>query len=105
MISTLYIVILSEFYLNQKNMAGNIAMGVASILLFFIAFAVPNALRDEEVNVVQLVTNLVNDLILMGFHFLIFNFTVQIYLKNKEIKKTLEELNDSNEKLHIAYEE
>jgi len=105
LISTLYIVILSEFYLNQKNMAGNIAMGGASILLFFIAFAVPNALRDEEVNVVQLVTNLVNDLILMGFHFLIFNFTVQIYLKNKEIKKTLEELNDSNEKLHIAYEE
>lgn len=105
LISTLYIVILSEFYLNQEKMTGNIAMGVSSVGLFLISFAISNALRGEEVNVVLLITNAVNDLIIMGFHFFIFNFTVQIYRKNREIAQAFDELNESNEKLRVAYEE
>ncbi|MDE5897122.1 MAG: histidine kinase dimerization/phosphoacceptor domain-containing protein, partial [Clostridia bacterium] len=105
LLSTLYIVILSEFYLNQKGMGGNIAMGAASIVLFLIALAVSNALLGQSVNVALIITNAVNDLILMALHFLVFNFTVQIYRKNREIAQAFVELNVSNEKLRVAYEE
>lgn len=103
--STLYIVILSEFYLNAKNMPMNIAMGVASAVLFLAAFAVTNALLGETVNIGNIISKAVNDLILMAFHFLIFNFTVQIYLKNREIVQALDEVNESNAKLKEAYNE
>lgn len=103
--STLYIVILSEFYLNAKNIAMNLAMGVVSAVLFLAAFAVTNALRGETVNIGNIISKGVNDLIIMAFHFLIFNFTVQIYYKNREIAKALEEVNESNEKLREAYSE
>lgn len=103
--STLYIVILSEFYLNAQKMPVNIAMGVVSAVLFLAAFAVTNALLGEAVNIGNIISKGVNDLILMAFHFLIFNFTVQIYLKNREIVKALEEVNESNAKLKEAYNE
>lgn len=103
--STLYIVVLSEFYLNAKNMAVNIAMGVVSAVLFIAAFAVTNAMRGEAVDIGNIISKGVNDLILMAFHFLIFNFTVQIYLKNREVTKALDEASESNAKLKEAYNE
>lgn len=105
LISILYIVILSEFYLSQESLSGNVAMGVCSIVMFLTMFAISNALKNETVNVVVLVTNMFNDLILLVLHFLIINFTLQIYRKNREIAKTLEELHESNEKLRLANEE
>ena len=105
LISTLYIVILSEFYLNQKNMVGNIAMGVSSIVLFLVAFAVSQAIEGKAVRIESLITSAVNDLIILAFHFLIFNFTIQIYRKNREITQAFEELNASNDKLQAAYRE
>ena len=44
-------------------------------------------------------------MILLILHFLILNFSVQIYRKNKELNATNADLNKSNEKLRIAYEE
>ncbi len=105
LISTLYIVILSEFYLSQESLSGNIAMGVCSIVLFLTMLAVSNVLKDEVVNVWELVTNAFNDLVILCMHFLIMNFTVQIYRKNGEIAEKVTELNESNEKLRLANEE
>lgn len=105
LISTLYIVILSEFYLSQKRLSGNIAMGVCSIVMFLSIFAISNALKNETLNVGVLVTNAFNDLILLVLHFLIINFTLQMYRKNREIAQALEELHGTNEKLRLANEE
>lgn len=105
LISTLYMIILSEFYLSQKNMAGNLAMGASSIVLFLVAFGVSNALKEGTVNVAALISNAFNDIILLTLHFLIFNFSVQIFRKNSELAAAISELNASNAKLRSAYAE
>ncbi len=105
LISTLYIVILSDFYVNQRSLINNVVMGASCIATFLVTFAVSNAMKGISVNVVTLVSTMLNDILLIAFHFFILNFAVQIYNKNKEITKTLEELNVSNEKLQVAYRE
>ena len=105
LISTLYIIILSEFYLGQRNIAGSLAMGVASIVLFLVAFAVSGALKGETVHVTTLISNAFNDILLMALHFLGFNLAIQIWRKNGELNRAFAELEESNKKLRAAYEE
>ena len=99
LISTLYIVILTEFYISQEKLSGSIAMGVCSVVLFLVVFAVSNALKGQEVDVGSLVAGAFNDLIILVLHFFVVNFTIQIYRKNIEITRALDELNETNEKL------
>ena len=105
LISTLYIIILSEFYLTQKKLAGSIAMCVCDICLFLITLAVSSALKNDTVDIGAVIINAVNDLFLFSLHFLIMNFAIQIYRKNKELAHTLSDLNESNGKLQSAYAE
>ena len=105
LISTLYIVILSEFYLGQEKLGGSIAMGVASIVIFLAARAISGFLNGDGLNLVSLITGAFNDLLLMALHFFVFNFAIQIYRKNKELAAMYKELSESNEKLRGAYEE
>lgn len=105
LISTLYIIILSEFYLGQNNITGSIAMCVASIVLFLVAFAVSGALKGESVHVTSLIAGAFNDLLLLVLHFLGFNLAVQLWRKNSELADTLEELEESNRRVSDAYNE
>ena len=100
LISTLFVVILSEFYLSQEKLAGNIAMGVCSAVLYLAMLAVSQMLRDEPV----LISNAFEDLIIFVLHFLIMNFLLLIYRKNEEIAKRVKELDESNKKLAEAME-
>ena len=103
LISTLYVIILSEFYLSQEKLSGNIAMGVSSVVLFIAMFGISSALRREGVDVWRIVSNSFNDFIIFTMHFLIINFTLLIYRKNTEIEKALDDLNETNRKLREAY--
>ncbi len=105
LISTLYIIILTEFYFSQPKLAASIAMWSASMVLFLVTFALTNTLKGIGFNVISLVSAMLNDLLLIALHFFIFNFALRLSAKNREIAKTLEELNESNEKLRIAYRE
>ena len=105
LISTLYIIILSEFYLGQTNLAGSLAMGGASLVLYLLAFALSGAVKGEDVYVTTLIAGAFNDILLMALHFLIFNFSIQIWRKNRELGNALSELDESNQKLRAANEE
>ena len=60
LVSTLYIVILSEFYLTEERMTANIAMGASSVALFLIASAISGALLEGGVDVLALVISLLD---------------------------------------------
>lgn len=105
LISTIYIVILSEFYLYQKKLSASIAICACSLVTFLATFAIGNVFNGEGVDIARLLVSAFNDLLIIVTHFLIFNFAIQIYRKNKEITSALDELNASNEKLRIAYGE
>ena len=105
LISTLYMIILTEFYLSQEKLSGSIAMCACSIGLFLLTLGVSRAMQGETVAIGAMVAGAFNDLVLLSLHFLIVNFALQLYRKNQKITKTLEELNASNEKLRLAYNE
>ena len=105
LISLLYLIILSEFYINQKILSGSIAMWVSSMIIFLITFALSSVFKSEGFDLGKLLTSAFNDLILFIVHFFAMNFTIQLTRKNKELAKSAEELHDSNEKLRIAYAE
>ena len=104
LISTLFIVILSEFYLSQEKLAGNIAMGVCSVVLYLAMLALSQLLRAEPVELDMLISNAFNDLIVFALHFLLVNFLLLIYRKNEEIAQQAKELAESNQKLAEAME-
>lgn len=105
LIAILYLTILSEFYLNQKSVTANIAMWIASMFTFLVTFALSSVFKSEGFSLVRLLSTAFNDLILFIVHFFAMNFVVQFTRKNRELVKTSEELNNSNEKLRIAYNE
>lgn len=105
LISILYLIILSEFYLNQKSVTASIAIWIASIFTFLITFALSSVFKSETFSLGRLLTNAFNDLILFIVHFFAMNFAVQLTRKNRELSKTAEDLNNSNEKLRVAYDE
>ena len=110
LISTLYIVILSEFYLESKSLAASIAMCVSSIVLFLITMAVSGVVTDRETildigDVFSIIANALNDIILIALHFLVINFSIEIYRKSRALNAKNEELAKSNERLMRAYEE
>lgn len=104
LISTLFIVILSEFYLSQEKLAGNIAMGVCSVVLYLAMLALSQLMRAEPVELDMLISNAFNDLIVFALHFLLVNFLLLIYRKNEEIAQRAKEHAESNQKLAEAME-
>ena len=106
LISILYLIILTEFYLNQRGgVPGSIAMWISSMIVYLITFALSSVFKSENFDLGRLLTNAFNDLILFIVHFFAMNFAVQLTRKNRELVKTTEELNNSNEKLRVAYNE
>lgn len=105
LISILYLSILSEFYLNQKSVTASIVMWISSMFTFLVTFALSSIFKSEGFNIVRLLTNAFNDLILFIVHFFAVNFAVQLTHKNRELSKAAEDLNNSNEKLRVAYNE
>ena len=106
LISVLYLIILTEFYLNQKGgVPGSMAMWISSMFLYLITFAISSVFKPEGFDLRRLLTNAFNDIILFIVHFFAMNFAVQLTRKNRELVKTTDELNNSNEKLRVAYDE
>ena len=105
LISLLYLTILTEFYLNQKSVTGSMVMWISSMFLYLVTFALSSVFTPEGFDLRRLLTNAFNDLILFIVHFFAMNFAVQLSRKNRELVKATEELNNSNEKLRVAYNE
>ncbi len=104
LISTLYAVILTEFYLSQDQLSGSIAMCASCIGVIFVTFTFSEFIRTLSFsNFLTLASDMLGDFILIVLHFLVINFAIFFYKKNGELTQTLSELNESNEKLQKAY--
>ncbi len=106
LISTLYVIVLTEFYLGAPRLSDSIAMAGSSIVLFFATSALSEFVRTGEFgDLLTLWTQMVGDLIFIIIHFLVINFAIVFYRKNGELTQKNQELADSNEKLTAAYRE
>ncbi len=105
LITTMYLIILTEYYLSQNRLGGSIFMCVACIVVLFSTFALSEFLRSApgEYDFLAVLSSMVSDLMLIVIHFLVINFAIFFYKKNRELTAKNEELNETNTKLNAAY--
>ena len=109
LITTMYLIILTEYYLSQDRLGGSIFMCVVCIVILFTTFAFSEFLRSQDdhtkFNFIAVASSMVSDLMLIVIHFLVINFAIFFYKKNRELTKANDELNETNIKLNSAYME
>ncbi len=105
LISTMYLIILTEYYLSQDRLWGSIFMCIMCVAVLFITFAFSELLHagPAQFDFLSVASSMVSDLMLIVIHFLVINFAIFFYKKNRELTKANDELNEINTKLNKAY--
>lgn len=105
-LSTLYIIFLTEFYLSSQDFIMDLIMFVCSLIIYCITFAVFSYfINHDSMSLWGIITACFNNIIVLSIHFLVLNFAIFAYRKNKQMSAALKKLDESNKKLQKAYEE
>lgn len=100
LISTLYLCILTDFYLSSKHIISN-----AIISLFYFTSYIVILSLSKHIDQVQIYNFIFNELITFAISFVIINLFVIILDKNETIQKNLELVSERENKLKQAYAE
>ena len=103
-LSAVYILVLSEFYMSTDRLADCIAMGGASLFFFALTRSIA-AWFFSHADVFETLSACLSEIVIIIVHFLVVNFTLNVYDSRQRLKKTVHELNESNQKLKEAYDE
>ena len=103
LVSTLCMVILSEFYLSTRSFGANVAMA-AVWEVFYLAIRVTTAFVWENEIDNETITGTANDMLIIVIHFVIMTLALKLYQNNFELEEIVEQLDKSNENLQEAYE-
>lgn len=99
-----YLLILTEFYISNESLWGNIVMGSASLIIYLVTYGISASWLDGR-GVMDIVTSCFGELTIILFHFFIVNLALSAYDSRKKITESLEQLDESNQKLQKAYDE
>lgn len=103
---TLFIIILTDFYLSADKFISDLVMGVCSAVIYCIAYALSSYyLTQAPIGLSYIISQCFNSLVILFIHFLIVNFAVVSYRKTIITARANKELDESNRKLQEAYEE
>lgn len=100
MISTLYLCILTDFYLSSKSTISNAIISV----FYFISYIVILSL-SKHVQPNQILSFIFNEIITFAICYVIINLCIVILDKNETIQKNLETVSERETKLKEAYQE
>lgn len=103
LVSTLCMVILSEFYLSTRSFGANVAMA-AVWEVFYVAIRVTTSIVWEQEISNETITGTANDMLIIVIHFVIMTLALKLYENNFELEEIVEQLDKSNENLQAAYE-
>ncbi len=105
-LTTLYILILTEFYLSADKLFYNFIAFVCSAVLYCVTYGFSSYfIAYNAVGVVTIVSECFNSLIIIGVHYLIVNFAILAFRKGADNARAYREITASNQKLMEAYEE
>lgn len=99
-----YALVLSEFYLSSPQMKANVIMFGTLFFVYTVEYAVIAFVSHTIEVAFDLSSRYFTDIIILVLHFVIFNFAMTVYRKNKQIEKTLVELEESKNQLLKAYD-
>jgi signal transduction histidine kinase len=100
LVATLYIIILSDFYLTY-SFKTNIYMGLSTFIVYVLAMIFS---KEKYFRVEELYALFINDMIVFLLDFVIINLSVTILRRNYEIEKNLALVHKREQKLREAYD-
>lgn len=107
--ATMYIIILSEFYLSSKSIKDNSIFGSISFLIYIISYigvaVVRRDIPESTDYITLIITQFFNDAIIFVLHFAILNMVIRLIKQNEIIAESLEQAKESRQKLLKAYNE
>lgn len=99
-----YLLILTEFYISNERLWGNIVMVSASLIVYLVTYGVSaNWLGGRDV--VGIVAACLGDFTVILFHFFIMNLVLNAYDTKRKMTEFWEQLDESDRKLQKAYDE
>ena len=96
--------VLSEFYLSSPSLRDNVIMFCVIAGAYTVAYIII-AIRNNFINsAFRTAAQYFTDLIILLLHFVMFNFAMTVYRKNKIIEEKVRELEDSRNELLRAHD-
>lgn len=102
-LSTLYMIILTDYYLSAEKMAASILGCLVSLVVYVATFWASGLIRGDGTGA-WLLAQSFNDLVILIVHFIAVTFGVRFYRQSARLSETLRRLDESNERLEKAYE-
>lgn len=99
-----YILVLSEFYLSSNSLKDNLIMFSVLFVVYTVEYFVIAFVSHTIEVAFMLSSRYFTDVIVLVMHFVIFSFAMTVYRKNRQIEKTLVELQESKDELIRAYD-
>lgn len=108
-LSTLYCIVLTQFYLSVDSVKMNaVLFGVSSgifVISFVCGWVQENKGASLYESIVQILGDCVFGVFILGMHFAIINFILRFYSNNVKLRKALKEADESKAQLKEVYEQ
>ncbi len=99
-----YILVLSEFFLTSGGLRDNVIMFAVNLGAYTVTYLVIAILNGFIDSVFRTSSQYFFELIVFFLHFIMFNFSMTVYRKNRMIEENVKELEESRNELLRAYE-
>ena len=99
-----YAIVLSEFYLSAPALRDDMIMFGVCLGLYTIIYVVVAAILRTLTNAFQASSEYFVALVVFVLHFIIFNFAMVVWRKNRQIEENLREIEQSRNELLHAYD-
>ncbi len=97
LISTMYAIVLTEFYLGQQRLTASFGMMCVAIVFVLATTQFANYIHEQpSLGIIALVSSMFNDLLLIVFHFFAVNLVLQTVRRYREIAAANAELEASS---------
>ncbi len=108
-LSTMYCIVLTQYYLSVDDAKSNAILFIVSCGLYVMSFVVGWVVINKGASLAESIVQLLGDCILgvfiLGVHFAVISFLLAFYSNNKQLRNALKEADESKAQLKEAYEQ
>ena len=102
-ISTLYMIILTDYYVSAEKLTASLAGCLVSLGVYVVTMWVSGLIRQTDGAGLWVFAQSFNDLVILIVHFIAVVFAVRFYRLSVKLSETLRRLDESNKQLEKAY--
>ena len=102
-LSTLYMIILTDYYLSAEKLSASLSVFFVSLVVYAVTLWISGLISRTEGSGLWALAQSFNDLVILMVHFIAVNFAVRFYRQSVKLSETLRSLNESNKQLEKAY--